>query len=251
MSERLAILMYHSLDETGSCISTAPGVFAAQLRGLAEAGWRGVSLGRAMAQRAQGRWPERTFVITFDDGYQSVMRHGLPALESVGFTATIYTVARHLGDDNLFTWPPDAIGRQPLATVDELRVAVRMGHEIGAHTLTHPVLPQLDIEAMWAEIVASGVELQDHLGVGVNTFAYPFGLVSELARDVAAEWYQSACTTGHRRADIHDDRYLLPRVEMFYFRRSEDLLPLVNGRLDRHLAVRRWLRWARRCLRAA
>jgi peptidoglycan/xylan/chitin deacetylase (PgdA/CDA1 family) len=240
--------MYHSLDDTGSCVSIAPDVFASQMRGLAEAGWRGVSLGRALAERKDSRWPEKTFVLTFDDGYQSVVRHALPTLGQFGFTATIYALARHLGDDNLCTQPPETMKQQPLATVDELRVAVQVGHEIGAHTLTHPVLPHLDAESMRREIVASRTELEVWLDVAVDTFAYPFGRVNEATHDVAAERYQSACTTEHRRAGIHGDPHLLPRIEMFYFRRTENLLPLVRGELDWRLAARRWLREARRRL---
>lgn len=243
--------MYHSLDDTGSCVSIAPGLFAAQMRRLAEAGWRGASLGRALAERDDRCWPEKTFVITFDDGYRSVMHHALPVLAHWGFTATLYALVRHLGDDNSCTQAPAALGQQPLATAEELRRVVQAGHEIGAHTLTHVALPPLDMVSMRQEILACRKELEARLHTAVPTLAYPFGLVNEAARAVAAEGYQSACTTDHRRAGIHDDPHLLPRIEMFYFRATADLLPLVEGKWDRRLAVRRWLRRTRRRLTAA
>lgn len=52
------------------------------------------------------------------------------------------------------------------------------GFEIGAHTLTHPRLPQLDKSAAQKEISDSKAYLEDVTGHPVNSFCYPYGLFS-------------------------------------------------------------------------
>src|SRR5262249_23649596 len=59
-SKQLGILMYHSLDTSGSALSVAPDVFSDQMDSIARAGFRGVSLSQALSARApDGSWPAR------------------------------------------------------------------------------------------------------------------------------------------------------------------------------------------------
>jgi peptidoglycan/xylan/chitin deacetylase (PgdA/CDA1 family) len=57
----------------------------------------------------------------------------------------------------------------------ELRLLIEAGMEVGAHTLTHPVLAQLPSEAAWREISESRCQLERAIGGPVWAFAYPFG----------------------------------------------------------------------------
>jgi peptidoglycan/xylan/chitin deacetylase (PgdA/CDA1 family) len=50
----------------------------------------------------------------------------------------------------------------------------RGGVKIGAHTITHPDLSQLDYAACQEEISGSRRELEDLLGASIKTFVYPF-----------------------------------------------------------------------------
>ena len=48
---------------------------------------------------------------------------------------------------------------------------------IGSHSESHPYLTRItDSNTLWNEINGSKQILQDHLGITVNEFAYPFGL---------------------------------------------------------------------------
>ena len=47
--------------------------------------------------------------------------------------------------------------------------------EIGAHSMTHPVLATLRVERARAEIVGSKLRLEGATGAAINAFAYPFG----------------------------------------------------------------------------
>jgi peptidoglycan/xylan/chitin deacetylase (PgdA/CDA1 family) len=57
----------------------------------------------------------------------------------------------------------------------ELRALVAAGMEVGAHTLTHPVLSQLSPGSAWSEIAESRCKLEQVVGRPVWALAYPFG----------------------------------------------------------------------------
>jgi peptidoglycan/xylan/chitin deacetylase (PgdA/CDA1 family) len=62
-----------------------------------------------------------------------------------------------------------------IITIDGLRKLVDAGMTIGAHTLSHPVLPQMTCELARVEIEDSGRLLEEALGFRIWSFAYPFG----------------------------------------------------------------------------
>ena len=235
----LPILTYHSLDQSGSVISVSPERFRQQMSVLKRLGFRGISLAEAVRHRDdQGTWPERTVVLTFDDGYENVYSHAGPTLRRHGFSATVFLVTGHVGGLNDWGVPPSGFGSQPMmdwAQALELRQA---GWEIGAHTRTHPDLRRLSADRAELEIRTSRLEIEDHLGGPVPSFAYPFGYVSARAASVVEREFRAACLTELRRA-TGEDSLSLPRVDAYYLKRPEQLVRLVEGRLDGYLTLRR------------
>jgi peptidoglycan/xylan/chitin deacetylase (PgdA/CDA1 family) len=237
---RMPILMYHSLDSTGSVISVTPKVFAEQMQCLADQGVRGIALRDAVAhQRAHGVWPAGCAVITFDDGYANFCDAALAPLACHGFTATVFVVSGHIGRSNDWAPPPPGLGAQSILSAQQLRDLTEAGIEIGAHTRSHPDLRLLSPGAAEAEIVASRVDLEGQLGQQVGSFAYPFGNLTPAAVEIVRREFQAACTTALRRAG-DESPHTLPRVDMFYVRAPQMLERLVRGELDGYLTLRRW-----------
>jgi len=244
----ISILMYHSLDSSGSAISIVPQVFEAQMTRLAELGYHGVSLRQALADReAKGDWPDKSVVLTFDDGYASVHEHALPVLRRCKFSATVFVIPGHVDGVNDWGPPVAGFGRQEMLSWDQVKDLAENGIEIGAHTLSHADLTSLAGDALEREIAGSAEEISLQLGEPVQTFAYPYGSLNNEAAAIVDRTFQAVCTTVHRRAS-NEPLTLLPRVEMYYFRNVRDLLPLVSGQLDRRLTLRRWARRIRRLL---
>ena len=99
-------------------------------------------------------------------------------------------------------------------TRDEaLRLAGMAGMQIGAHSVTHAVLPALAPEKQAAEIGDSKRQLEDLLGRPVTGFAYPFGdygpAAAELVREAGFEW---ACTTESGGVNADTDPFRMPRM---------------------------------------
>ncbi|MCE4062155.1 polysaccharide deacetylase family protein [Pandoraea sputorum] len=211
------ILMYHQICAVpphdnplrGLCVD--PDTFASQMAWLRRFGYQGLSMCELQLYfRAPGR--AKVFGITFDDGFQNVFDHAMPVLDSVGFTATCYFVADHLGGTN--HWDAHlAPSPAPLMDRDRLLTWMRRGHEVGAHTLNHVSLPDLTLDDAAAEIVGAKHQLESICGTNIEAFCYPYGNVTRHVRDIVERaGYRNATTTRRGRVDRDDDPFLLPRL---------------------------------------
>lgn len=234
----IPILTYHSLDESGSVISLPPAVFRHQIEALKEWGYVGVSLKQLLDGWCGGHLPARPVVLTFDDAFANFADHAAPLLRQVGFRATLFAVAGYCGERNDWPTQPATIPRMPLLSLADLRDLIDSGFEIGAHTMTHPVLTALSPERAEWEIAAARATLEDGLGHEVATFAYPYGRASRANRASAADHYRAACGVRLGVAHRGRDRYCLPRIDMYYYRdpRLFRLFPFRVG--SAYLAVR-------------
>ena len=100
---------------------------------------------------------------------------------------------------------------------DQVRALRAAGMQIGAHTVSHPILARLDDRAARDEIATSRAQLEAMLGERVALFAYPNGRPGRdfgprdvaLARELG---FSAAVTTAPGAAGAHTaDRHRLPR----------------------------------------
>jgi peptidoglycan/xylan/chitin deacetylase (PgdA/CDA1 family) len=108
---------------------------------------------------------------------------------------------------------PRPFGRV-LLTWEQLReLAAFPGFGLGAHTLTHPMLPSCSREDARAEIAGSADRLRTEAGVEVEQFAYPFGAWSPgVAQLVAELGFGAAYTTDGSAISWSSSPHALPRV---------------------------------------
>lgn len=245
------VLCYHSLDASESVISIAPEVFRRQMLALHEWGYQGVRLGSLLdAWEGEALLPRRPVVLTFDDGFRNLLDHAVPVLTEVGYQATVFVVAGHCGGMNDWPTNPSSVPRMRLLSWSDLHDLVQAGFEVGAHSITHPMLPRLTPEEAAQEIAGSKEMLQQRLGQPVTVFAYPYGQASPETRALTKSHYRAACGVGLGRARPSDDRYCLRRIEMYYFRNPSlfRLFPTTLGRT--YLGLRAVGRTFRSALRA-
>ena len=101
-----------------------------------------------------------------------------------------------------------------LLTWEQLReFAAIPGFGLGAHTLTHPALPNCSLEDARAEIAGCADRLRERVGVEVEHFAYPFGAWNQsIARLVAELGFRAAYTTDGNAISWTSSPHALPRV---------------------------------------
>lgn len=110
-------------------------------------------------------------VLTFDDGPSR-------------FTEPILDILRAEGVPAVFFWLGRGAARETLLKVAP--VAVRDGHQIGSHTLTHSRLPQIADAALKEEIGESQRLLGDASGQVVRYLRPPYGEWDSRVRQAAA-----------------------------------------------------------------
>jgi peptidoglycan/xylan/chitin deacetylase (PgdA/CDA1 family) len=135
-----------------------PDALHAQLNHVAARGYRWATFTDAVL----GSEPERVAAITFDDGIASAVEHGAPILEELGAPGTMFLAVEMLG------WG----GRLDPAGAAQL---AERGWEIGSHTMTHPVLTNVDDEMLEAELQESKRELEQITGRTCAAVSYPTG----------------------------------------------------------------------------
>lgn len=99
--------------------------------------------------------------------------------------------------NNLEIAQVDQLAQRETLTWDELRVLASSDQiAIGAHTLTHPILPNLAPEETAREIRESVETVSQKLGRPVQFFAYPNGDCDAVARRTVRESNLVACSVG-------------------------------------------------------
>lgn len=247
----IAILTYHSLDDSGSVLATPPALFEEQMAALHESGTAVVSLEGIPDDGAPAAGG---VVITFDDGFRSIFSPLMTACERYRWPVTVFLVTDYCGRDNGWPGQPDTIPRQPLLGWDEVRELARAGVRFGSHTRSHPDLTRSGPGGVEDELRGSKERIEDALGVPVTSLAFPYGRHSTEVREVARRHYRRACDTTLDYAGPASDPLALERLDMYYLQDPRRLSRLFTAGTRSYMAFRRNLRrlrgWAREALDA-
>ena len=198
MTARVVALTFHDVVAEGADTSKISDGFyrlrvkefetlLAELRRL---GYQTVSSRAFRAwQEGRGTIPERTVVLTFDDGYASHFDIVAPLLLRYRFTGTFFVTV-------------DLIGRKGHLTWEQLRKLVFLGMEIGSHAMSDAPLTSHTPEALKVEVTRSRQILEERLGVPIRAIAAPRGFwnawVAEAVRRAGydAAWLSTIGTNG-------------------------------------------------------
>ncbi|HEY6676532.1 MAG TPA: polysaccharide deacetylase family protein [Terrimicrobium sp.] len=137
-------------------------------------------------RRGEKGIPQKSALISIDDGYLSGYNVAWPILKKFGypFTMFIYT-------DYVKGGPKS--GGQSLSW-DQLAEMRDAGVDIESHTLSHPSLSarrgkteEQYLAWLKSEIIGSKEILEKNLGIQIKAFAYPYGVHNQTVRDVVKQ----------------------------------------------------------------
>ena len=158
---------------------------------------------------------EKSAVITFDDGFRDNYENALPILSEFGYPATVFVTAGFISSEGRGAENVKYMDREMLSW-RQLREMQNNGVTIGAHTITHPKLPDIGEALAREEIAGSKIRIEDELQKEVKDFAYPYGLYDAATREIVVEeGFESACTTRSGFNSSRSDPYLLRRIEVY------------------------------------
>lgn len=235
---RLPVLTYHAIETSPSPLAVSPSTFAVTMRRLARAGWRTLSDRGMLDGLKDGRWPERSLVIHFDDGCASVQQHAWPILRELGFTATVYVVTDWVGRTNDWPGQPPTVPRWPLMTWDDLGALVADGATLGAHTANHPQLPLLARDEQEHEIGRSVEAIVSATGRAPLTLAYPYGATNAAVSALALGHVDAAYGTRLSFVSQASARGELPRIDAYYLTDGQRADRLDRAGMRAYLSLR-------------
>jgi peptidoglycan/xylan/chitin deacetylase (PgdA/CDA1 family) len=201
------ILMYHVIG------SPPPGApfpdlyvsredFALQLAWLHAHDYRAVSLRRVYDYWKHGKaLPPRPIVLTFDDGYREDFTAARPLLAQRHWPGVLNLAVRNLLDGKL--------------TVPQIRLMIRQGWEVDAHTINHIDLTTLGAAALHHEVAGSRAWIRRRFHVPVAFFCYPSGRYNaRVIAAVRAAGFLGATAEGAGSASPRDGMFTLPRIRV-------------------------------------
>ncbi len=207
---KVPVLMYHKISPgKKEKYRISPERFVSQMEYLSKKGYQTISPDDLLGFVQGGRTlPERSVLITFDDGYKDNFTYAYPTLKKYKFKATIFLVTQYIGKKN--GWSD---GSEEILSWEEIEEMKGEGFSFGSHTHTHPNLLELPQDKVLSEIEDSKRILEERLGEAISFFAYPYGKFNSEIKEIVKEaGYLGAFSTLPGKNGIDEDPFLLRRI---------------------------------------
>jgi peptidoglycan/xylan/chitin deacetylase (PgdA/CDA1 family) len=171
--QTVPVLSYHqfSLDKSNRMTVTA-GSFEEQMKFLKENGYRVITMDQLFDfLQLRGQIPQKSVVITIDDGWRSAYEIAFPILRKYGFPATLFVYTDLISSSNSKTLSWDLIKEMQSG-----------GFDIQCHSKTHVNMTELGAnesfrnytERINSELDESSKIFKNRLNKECKYFAYPY-----------------------------------------------------------------------------
>lgn len=151
--------------------------------------------------RYGGEIPQRPVVITFDDGNLDVFDYAYPIMKKYGLVGTFYIVENYIDSSDMIS-------------TDQVKELIQNGWEIGLHSRSHAHLTAEGVD-LADEIRLAKLDMEEKLGVAINSFAYPFGEINaDVIRLTISYGFTSAVGLGVATSHSMNTIYYLDRIEI-------------------------------------
>lgn len=200
------ILYYHSVlpdaeVTTPNEVTISPEKLREELMLVKELGYTTLTMSEFTAYINDNKpIPEKSILITFDDGYTDNYAHAFPILKELNMKATIFMIASQV-DSGYYM------------SAAQLREMSDYGIDIESHTDNHVYLDTLSYDQQLKELKDSKEKLEKILGKEVTSIAYPYGNYNEDTKKAAiAAGYTFGFTTNKGLAKRINNKVELNRI---------------------------------------
>lgn len=190
----IPVLMYHHVSPHAGLVTVSPPTFYTQMRWLAEHGYQSITCQDLERFFAGATLPDKSVLITFDDGYLDNYVYAHPVMREFGMHGVIFLITGQIGDDPEVRQHSTLEGHHEcLPDCPDHREAMTL---IRDGRTDEVMLRWSEVEAMQA---AGTFEFHSHTHTHTRwdkTIAEPGARRSALAKDLAASRALLAARTG-------------------------------------------------------
>ncbi len=171
-----------------------------ELLALLKNDYQVISLAQWQQVLATGEKGKPVVVLTFDDGYPSLLNKVVPRLRQHNFGATFYIYTDRYRDDSTFFSQLAQLPRE---------------FELGSHTFSHTRMIGLSKEKFYQEIYLSRIKLAYLTNRKIDSFAWPYGAYKPEYIDLAFQaGYKTQVSVEKRLAKPADLSHIVPRFTL-------------------------------------
>jgi len=232
---RGAIILYHRVNDfAGDNLTVTTRALAEHIL-ILQRHYRPASTTDLVANvRNRQAVPPGSVAIHFDDCYRDVLLNGSRLLEAAGFPAAMFIATGFIDTGRVFEHD---CAKYPFTFENlhrtEIPALIERGFEIGAHTVNHVDLGNIDPEAVRYEVTESRRTLEEITGRDVPLFSFPFGRkanIREDSRRIIEEAGFHALFSAHGGfVSADSDPYDIPRIGINSRYRALDLIMELEG----------------------
>ena len=222
IDNKVNILLYHQIGESPNmhtnldCFCSTE-EFYLQMEFLVNSNYKVISLTKAIDLIFNRRILDSKYVVlTFDDGCETFYDITFPILENFNFSSTIYPVAGYFG--KYAKWSLKNNPDLKIISKSMLIELHKLGVEIGAHTMDHVKLTQINKSNAISQVKESKDTLEQILGKKISSFAYPHGDFNQGTIEIIKEiGFSNALTCITNSAEQAKSVFEIPRKYITYF----------------------------------
>jgi peptidoglycan/xylan/chitin deacetylase (PgdA/CDA1 family) len=211
--KKIRVLMYHSISEhikkeKHNKWRVKPKDFEKQMNWFYKNNWKSFTISELVKL---DKIPEKSFVITFDDGYEDNFTNAFPVLQKYNFKATIYLVPNQT--INHWEEKNTSILSNLLNNEQILQMQNSGLVEFGSHTLSHVNLSKTDEFQLEKELIESKKEIEKITNKECEAFAYPYGKFDDkIVQAVKNAGYKNATVVKRGLFEQNDDIFTIKRI---------------------------------------
>lgn len=205
--------MYHGTPNSSpaSKYSICADRFNTHLRYLKKQGWHTALFNEL---HNVSTLPDKTVVLTFDDGYADNYEGAFMPLVENNMKATWFITTDCIGKHA--HWMGSASPQTQMLSTEQLMKMSKAGMEIGSHTCSHPDLTTLPYQQQREEMTQSKQILESITHGKISSFAYPYGRYNSDSIAAAKDAdFRLACTVSPGRFGSERNPLLVKRVTIF------------------------------------
>lgn len=218
--ENCPIFCYHGVKQDPRPWDVSRQRFSEQVEWLSQ-NFNILTVSEMSRRQREGNLPENPAALTFDDGLKSSFK-ARQVLNEHDVKATFYIISGLLGDH----WEGEEV-----VSREEVQILVDEGHEVGAHTVSHPHLTDLRKASVKKEVQASKNTLEQVVEDSVTSFAYPYGDFSTEAAEIVEETgFETGLTTRPSTGVNFSRPYRMPRLTVFRWHKMSHIKRFARAR---------------------